>query len=196
MAKCCNCGTEIPSDDKIRLCDRCKGILLPFVKLTDASTSSAVRRLIGNERNLRSAGVTDSGMEYLLRICELHDKKKMQERAEREAARAAKAQTPPSPPPAQSIPDRDEGYMEIELPMDEPLELHREPYGKLLGLCSVLLILCGVVLTAYFAVQWILNGTAELPWIVAAIACFAASGICAPLRKVIHDLDEIKKRFR
>ena len=61
MAKCYNCGTEIPADDKLRLCDRCKSVLLPFIKFTDASTSSAVRRLIANERNLRARGVTDNG---------------------------------------------------------------------------------------------------------------------------------------
>lgn len=194
MAKCYNCGIEIPADDKTRLCDRCKGILLPFVKLTDASTSSAVRRLISNERNLRNAGVTDSGMEYLLRICELRDKKKMQEKAEREAARNAKAQTPPQPQPVPV--EEDDGYMEVELPMDEPLALHREPYGKLLGLCAFLLILCGAGLIAYFAVQWILHDALEIPCAIAAIACFAASGIVSPLKKLIHDMDEIKTRFR
>ncbi|MBQ8186953.1 MAG: hypothetical protein IJ037_08780 [Clostridia bacterium] len=195
MAKCYNCGIEIPADDKTRLCDRCKGILLPFVKLTDASTSSAVRRLISNERNLRNAGVTDSGMEYLLRICELRDKKKMQEKAEREAARNAKMQTPPQPQPDLTQ-DEDAGYMEIELPMDEPLALHREPYGKMLGVCAVLLILCGAGLIAYFAVQWLLHDALEIPCVIAAIACFAASGIVSPLKKVIHDLDEIKTRLR
>ena len=30
MAKCYNCGVEIPDSDKTKLCDRCKKILLPF----------------------------------------------------------------------------------------------------------------------------------------------------------------------
>lgn len=69
MSKCYNCGCDIDPEDKTRLCDKCKRIILPFVKFMDASTSSAVRRLIQNERNLRNAGVTDGGMEYLLKIC-------------------------------------------------------------------------------------------------------------------------------
>lgn len=59
MSKCYNCGCDIDPEDKTRLCDKCKRIILPFVKFMDASTSSAVRRLIQNERNLRNAGVTD-----------------------------------------------------------------------------------------------------------------------------------------
>ena len=56
MSKCYNCGCDIDPEDKTRLCDKCKRIILPFVKFMDASTSSAVRRLIQNERNLRNAG--------------------------------------------------------------------------------------------------------------------------------------------
>ena len=74
MARCYNCGCDIPDDDKMRLCDECKGLLLPFIKMVNASSSSGVRRLVSNEDNLRTAGVTDGGMEYLLRLCELHDK--------------------------------------------------------------------------------------------------------------------------
>ena len=79
MPKCYNCGAEITADDKLRLCDKCKSVLLPFIKFTDASTSSAVRRLITNERNLRARGVTDNGMDYLMRICEAHDREKAEE---------------------------------------------------------------------------------------------------------------------
>ena len=92
MSKCYNCGCDIDPEDKTRLCDKCKKIILPFVKFMDASTSSAVRRLIQNERNLRNAGVTDGGMEYLLKICEIHDKKKLREKEEREAKKAAEAE--------------------------------------------------------------------------------------------------------
>ena len=77
------------SEDKSRLCDNCKKIMLPFLKLVDASTSSAVRRLIQNEQNLRNMGITDSGMEYMLKFCELHDKKKLREREEKENKKAA-----------------------------------------------------------------------------------------------------------
>ena len=41
MPKCYNCGCDIPADDKTRLCDNCKKIILPFIKFMDASTSFA-----------------------------------------------------------------------------------------------------------------------------------------------------------
>ena len=106
MAHCANCGCEIPSEDRTRLCDSCKRILLPFVKFMDASTSAAVPRLIRNEKNLRNAGATDSGMEYVLRLCELHDRKRQAERDARE--------TPPAPetPPVRE-PAPNPGYEEI-----------------------------------------------------------------------------------
>ena len=75
MARCANCGREIPDEDKTRLCDECKRVILPFIKFMEGSDTPAVKRLLSNERNLRSAGVTDTGMDYLYRICTLHDKK-------------------------------------------------------------------------------------------------------------------------
>ena len=75
MASCANCGREIPDEDKTRLCDDCKRVILPFIKFMEGSDTPAVKRLLSNERNLRSAGVTDSGMDYLYRICTLHDRK-------------------------------------------------------------------------------------------------------------------------
>lgn len=75
MARCANCGREIPGDDKTRLCEDCKRVILPFIKFMDVSDTPAVKRLLSNEKNLRDAGVTDSGMDYLYRICELHDRK-------------------------------------------------------------------------------------------------------------------------
>lgn len=75
MASCANCGREIPDEDKTRLCDDCKRVILPFIKFMEGSDTPAVKRLLSNERNLRTAGVTDSGMDYLYRICSLHDRK-------------------------------------------------------------------------------------------------------------------------
>ena len=84
MARCANCGREIPDEDKTRLCEDCKRVILPFIKFMEGSETPAVKRLLSNEQNLRSAGMTDSGMEYLYRICQLHDRK-------REAAEEARA---------------------------------------------------------------------------------------------------------
>jgi len=192
MAKCYNCGTEIPADDKLRLCDRCKSLLLPFIKFTDASTSSAVRRLISNERNLRARGVTESGMEYLMRICEAHDKIKIEEQERREAEKRTKTPPPQAPQP----PRPKEEYQEIDLPMEEPLDLHRKPYGKAVGAVCVLLILCSAALIGWAVYQYITEAALEIPCMISAVGCFAAGALCSPLKKLIHDMEELKKRFR
>ena len=194
MPKCYNCGAEIAADDKLRLCDKCKSVLLPFIKFTDASTSSAVRRLITNERNLRARGVTDNGMDYLMRICEAHDREKAEEKQRREAETAPKqSRSAAAPQPAQP---KKEEYLEIDLPMEPPLNFHRKPYGGLLSLLSVLLLLCGVSLLAWTVFRWISAETLSIPCIIAAVGAFAAAGICPPVKKLIHDMDELKKHFR
>ena len=194
MAKCYNCGTEIPADDKLRLCDRCKSVLLPFIKFTDASTSSAVRRLIANERNLRARGVTDNGMDYLMRICEAHDQAKIEEQARRDAERTPKA--PPQPQPAPQPAARKEEYLEIDLPIEAPLDLHRESYGSAVGFVQILLILCGIAFLGWAVYQFVSAEIIAVPCIVAAVGSFAVSALCPPLKKLIHDMDELKKRFR
>lgn len=194
MPKCYNCGAEISADDKLRLCDRCKSVLLPFIKFTDASTSSAVRRLIANERNLRARGVTDNGMDYLMRICEAHDRERAEEKQRREAESAPKQTQPPAAP--QPAPSKKEEYLEIDLPMEAPLNFHRKPYGGFIGLAGILLLLCGIGLLAWTVFQWITAETIAVPCIIAAVGAFAAAGICPPLKKLIHDINELKKHFR
>lgn len=191
VAYCCNCGIEIPETDKTRLCDRCKKILLPFVKFMDASTSSGVKRLISNEQNLRNAGVTDSGMDYLLKVCELHDKKKMQERREREA----KQQTPTEQPIAEPV-KVTESYTETELPMDEPLNLIRTPYGTLLPAAEVVLTIVGTALAAWFIYAIITKQGVEIPSLVGSIGAFFSAYAANAAKKILADLEEIKKRFR
>ena len=189
MPRCYNCGCDIPASDKTRLCDDCKKIILPFIKFMDASTSSAVRRLVSNEKNLRSAGVTDGGMEYLLRICELHDRQKVREREEREAAKAA-AQRPPEPEVTMDeIPD---SYTELELPMDAPLDLHREPYGKFLPVVMAALMILGAA-----ALLWeIVLGGLSVPVILCSAGLILAGYGLWVCRRILHDLEEIKKHFR
>ncbi len=197
MARCCNCGVEIPAEDKTKLCDKCKKIILPFIKFMDASTSSAVRRLISNERNLRNAGATDRGMEYLLRICELHDIQKMQEKKEREEARRQeeKPLTAPGMPA-----EKDEPvllpYMEAEIPLDEPLRLIRKPYGKFLSLTKILLFLCGLALVGLAVVELVLENSVNLYAIVGAVASFAGVYLANSAQKILYDLAQIKKQFR
>ena len=95
MACCSNCGKEIPNEDKTRLCDDCKRVILPFIKFMEGSDTPAVKRLLSNERNLRSAGVTDTGMDYLYRICELHDRKSQSAKeAKANSSTAAAYRTP------------------------------------------------------------------------------------------------------
>ena len=189
MPRCYNCGCDIPAGDKTRLCDSCKKIILPFIKFMDASTSSAVRRLVSNEKNLRSAGVTDGGMEYLLRICELHDRQKVREREEREAAKAA-AQRPAEP--EITVDELTESYTELELPMDAPLNLHREPYGKFLPVVMAALMILGAA-----ALLWeIVLGGLSIPVILCSVGLILAGYALWVCRHILHDLEEIKKHFR
>ena len=192
MPKCCNCGCDIPSGDKTKLCDSCKKIILPFIKFMGASTSSAVRRLISNEKNLRSAGVTDGGMEYLLRICELHDRQKMRERAEREEREAAKnaVRRPAEPPELPEEPA--ESYTELELPLDEPLDLRREPYGKFLTPVMAALMILGAAAMLYE----IVFGQLSVSVILCSAGLILAGYGLWVCRHLLHDLEEIKKRFR
>lgn len=188
MPKCYNCGCEIPSGDKTRLCDSCKKIILPFIKFMDASTSSAVRRVISNEKNLRSAGVTDGGMEYLLRICELHDRQKVREREEREAAKDK--HRAPETAGVRETPQED--YSEIELPMDEPLDLHREPYGKFLTPVMAALMILGAAAMLYE----IVFGELSISVILCSAGLVLAGYVLWVCRHLLHDLEEIKKHFR
>lgn len=198
MAYCYNCGIEIPDGDKMKLCERCKKILLPFIKFMDASTSSAVRRLVSNERNLRNAGVTDSGMEYLLRLCELHDQKRIRDREEREAARAAQIQMQQETRIetfAQTDPVN-ENFTDVEIPPDEPLCYCEKPYGKGLTIAQIFLVLCGVGLAAWFAVQLILNDTLEIGSIIGAVSSVVGACLVGVIKKLHHDLHELKKRIK
>lgn len=191
MPRCYNCGCDIPANDKTRLCDKCKKIILPFIKFMDASTSSAVRRLVSNEKNLRNAGVTDGGMEYLLRICELHDRKKVREREEREAAKAAAQRA--AEPEITADDFADTGYTELELPMDEPLDLRREPYGRFLAVVQYALILIGA---AALVLEIVLAETISISVILCSVGLILAAYAVSVFRPLLHDLEEIKKRFR
>ena len=191
MPKCYNCGCDIPSGDKTRLCDSCKKFMLPFIKFMDASTSSSTRRLLSNEKNLRNAGVTDKGMEYLLRICELHDRQKLREREERAAAKAAAVRDAEPAKLAEELFPQD-NYAEMELPADEPLDLHREPYGRFLtgAMCALLL------LGAAALILEIVIGGMSIPVILCSAGLMISGYVLHVCKKLLHDLDEIKKRFR
>ncbi len=190
MSRCYNCGCDIPANDKLKLCDNCKKIILPFIKFMDASTSSAVRRLVSNEKNLRKAGVQDGGMEYLMRVCELHDRQKQQEREEREATRAANQRAAEQKRAREEL---NEAYLEMELPLDKPLDLHREPYGKFLALIQYVLILLGA---AAFLLEIVLGETINIPVLLCAVGLFGVAYVVSVIRPLLHDLEEIKKRFR
>lgn len=191
VAYCCNCGTEIPDSDRTRLCDRCKKILLPFIKFMDASTSSSVRRLISNEQNLRNAGVTDSGMDYLLKVCELHDKRKMQERMERDAAKQAAAeQKAMEQPPEQSK------LSETEIPLDEPLNLIHKSYGTFLPAAEIVLVAVGSVLILWCIYMLIGNKSFEIVPFACGVGAFFSAYAADVMRKILSDVEEIKKYFR
>lgn len=189
MANCYNCGCDIDDGDKTRLCDNCKKIILPFVKFMDASTSSAVRRLVSNEQNLRNVGVTDGGMEYLLKICEIHDKKKLREREEREASKSAELA-------AEQEKNESKDYSEVELPMDAPLNLIRESYGTYLPAAEIILIIAGAALLVWSVYAVISKNSIDAPALAGGFASLAGAYGVDVLRKIKKDLSEIKKRFR
>ncbi|MBO6052887.1 MAG: hypothetical protein J6Q17_04050 [Clostridia bacterium] len=164
MARCANCGCEIPNDDKTRLCDNCKKVILPFIKFMEASTTPAVKRLLSNERNLRNAGVTDRGMDYLYRICELHDKRRQAELDEKAARmpvgqESVPAEIPSDPAARQTVPPPAPEPVYPEGAGAEPEEAGN-PGGALPAAKWVL----------------ILAGTAELAWFVARILTRNAAG--------------------
>lgn len=194
MPKCYNCGCDIPADDKTRLCDNCKKIILPFIKFMDASTSSSMRRLLSNEKNLRNAGVTDKGMEYLLKICELHDRQKLREREEREAAKAAAIRDAEPAKLAEELFPQDDytSLQQMELPVDEPLDLYREPYGGFLTGAMCVLILLG----AAALILEIVIGEMSIPVILCSVGLMVGGYALHVCKKLLHDLEEIKKRFR
>jgi hypothetical protein len=194
MPKCYNCGCDVPADDKTRLCDNCKKIILPFIKFMDASTSSSMRRLLSNEKNLRNAGVTDKGMEYLLKICELHDRQKLREREEREAAKAAAIRDAEPAKLAEELFPQDDytSLQQMELPVDEPLDLYREPYGGFLTGAMCVLILLG----AAALILEIVIGEMSIPVILCSVGLMIGGYTLHVCKKLLHDLEEIKKRFR
>ncbi len=189
MAQCYNCGVEIPDDDSTRLCDSCKHIMLPFLKFVGASTSSSVRRLVSNEANLRSRGVTDSGMEYLLKICELQDRHRAAEQTEEE-------EVPQNVRPAVRQP-QERAYSEVELPADEPLRVRRKPFGKFLPSAVLALVATGILFVIWFFVELFSSQhTVDVIPLFSGIACFCAAYVAEACRKTLDDVEEIKKRFR
>lgn len=194
MAHCYNCGCEMDSGDKTRLCEKCKKIMLPFVKFTDASTSSAVRQLIFNEKNLRNLGLTDSGMEYLLRICEIRDKKRLEERQNKERERRAEEERSAEMQAEKAVLDAAPAYTEFELPMDEPLNFCR-PYGKYIAAAEVVTAISAVVSAGYFIYS---AATGDVSLVsLAAFAGLSASTYTADVaRRLTHDINEVKKRLR
>ena len=197
MAYCYNCRAQIPDDDKTKLCDHCKVFMLPFVKFMGASTSSAVRRLLSNEQNLRRRGVTDSGMQYLLNICERHDNKKLKEREEKSARLAAEAAAEAEAEAIRAEEARRNyrDYSDIELPVDEPLVFERNGYGAHLTTAMVISIISAIALLVWFVIDFIVNKNTNVVAVIAAIPAVAFAYAIHVMKKAVHDLNEIKKRF-
>lgn len=197
MAHCCNCGIVIPDDDKTRLCDKCKHILLPFIRLVGASTSSAVKRLRSNEKNLRNAGVTDSGMSYLMKLCELQDKK----REEKVKASAPvqeepviineSIQTPVHTPAPEPL------VIKIDDKSDIPVSYIKKQYGTFIVSAEIVLWIVAILFAAWFALK-LLTGERVLDIIplFCAFASVAGAYIAGIVRKMLYDLGEIKKKYK
>ena len=197
MVKCYNCGAEISAEDRTLLCDSCKKIILPFVKLTEASTSSSVRRLVSNEKNLRRMGVTDAGMDYLFSVCEKADQVKSQQRLEKNiAASERKRESRDSEKPADPPKTRRQMLADIELPFEEPLRYCKRRYGAFVTAAEAVLIIAALGLAGWFVYRAASAGEWEIPSAAGAVASAAAAYLASVVRKMRHDLNELKKRFK
>ena len=212
MAHCYNCGCDIADDDKTRLCDDCKTIILPFIKFMDASTSSAVRRLVSNEENLRNAGVTDSGMDYLLKICDIHDRKKIEETEtvnnDSQATDDLYDATFEGPDGVATDADIMSGntaqfdvpsnshYSDVEIPLDKPINIIRKSYGQFLVAAEIVLGIVAAALLVWFFVDYLAWSKVDFAAIASAIASGVGVYVADTVRKMIYDIEEIKKHFR
>lgn len=209
MARCYNCGCDISDDDKTKLCDECKTVILPFIKFMDASTSSAVRRLVSNEENLRNAGVTDSGMDYLLKICDIHDRKKAEESAEGQEDEDLFDQEiegnddmvfdiegTPVETAQPEQPEQPVQYSDVEIPLDKPLNIIRKPYAQFIVAAEIVLGIVAAALLVWFFVDYLAWSKVDFSAVAGCIACAAGVYLADSLRKMIYDIEELKKHFR
>ena len=214
MARCANCGCEIPNEEKTRLCDDCKRVILPFIKFMEASTTPAVKRLLSNEKNLRNAGVTDNGMDYLYRICELQDRRRQSEQEAKAMSRTAaaygKAVEEPDKSDRQDKPDKSEKSEKTakdtdaqekknsaEEPADdydeEEQERERMP-GAGLTAAKWIMILSGTAALVWFAAKVVtrhlvgesLTDSIDVAALAAAFASYAGAYVASAVRKALR----------
>jgi len=81
---------------------------------------------------------------------------------------------------------------QMELPVDEPLDLYREPYGGFLTAAMCALILLG----AAALILEIVIGEMSIPVILCSVGLMVGGYALHVCKKLLHDLEEIKKRFR
>lgn len=224
MARCANCGREIPDEDKTRLCDDCKRVILPFIKFMEGSDTPAVKRLLSNERNLRSAGVTDTGMDYLYRICTLHDRKwQSAQEAKANSSTAAAFGTPdggeaagggkkitaknlPAPQLGDSAPApkpaKKEAEPEDSIPEEEHAEEPAVSFGRALPAAKWIMILAGTASLIWFAAKILtrefagesLTDSIDAGALCAALSSYAGAYTASAARKAIQKLEEQLKK--
>lgn len=220
MASCANCGREIPDEDKTRLCDDCKRVILPFIKFMEGSDTPAVKRLLSNERNLRSAGVTDSGMDYLYRICSLHDRKwQSAQEAKANSSTAAAfgpvdagdkgggkritAKNLPAPQFGNSQPIRKAAAEEENQPADtvQDEEIQASPavsFGRALPAAKWIMILAGTAALLWFAAKILtrefagesLTDSIDVGALCTALSSYAGAYTAGAAGKAIRRLEE------
>ena len=220
MARCYNCGIQIPDGDRTRLCEGCKKIMFPFMKFVDASTSPAVKRLMSNERNLRNAGVTDSGMDYLLKLCEKHDAKREENKkaqvrvpethsaaqdddvAETFSSGGEQVFEPANEPPYRPVREIEQPVTSPEPVWHEPAVPSQAPRGR--SISGGALTACGIILFACSAAMliWLIfsafsgRGVDPVPAIAALGFAFAGAAAVSGgrLAREISDIIEEEKR--
>ncbi len=211
MARCANCGCEIPNEEKTRLCEDCKRVILPFIKFMEASTMPAVKRLLSNEKNLRNAGVTDNGMDYLYRICELQDRRRQSEQEAKAMSRTAAAYGKAAEEPdktdkpdkseksekASKGADAQEKKDSAEEPEDEYDEEERERdriSGAGLTAAKWIMILSGTAALVWFAAKVVtrhlvgesLTDSIDVAALSAAFASYAGAYVASAVRKALR----------
>ena len=109
-------------------------------------------------------------------------------------AKAAAARDAEPAKLAQELFPQDDSFAlpQMELPADEPLDLHREPYGGFLTAAMCVLILLG----AAALILEIVIGGLSIPVILCSVGLMIGGYALHVCKKLLHDLEEIKKRFR
>ena len=84
----------------------------------------------------------------------------------------------------------------MELPFEEPLRYCKRKYGRLITAAEVLLIIAALALAGWFVYRAVAAGEWDVPAAIGALGFAASAYITSVVRKMHHDLNELKNKFR